>query len=221
MGRSDDRARPPDRVRFTEEMRGAVGFGAATHREGWDEGVAATCPLMFHLTISVSDIEHFAADPDHTAPAIGWVRCPALSDTDMRVERGTFNLFAPGQVPDRMTMRYRLWFRDCAGGPLTLSGFKDVGDDAGLDMWKDTTSLFTNLLDGHVPEPVRQPDGRFVPDDPAIVRARGILVIRTRDFARQLTTFRGTPRGVARFAGMFTSALWRTYRGRVRPTGAG
>jgi cholesterol oxidase len=56
-----------------------------------------------------------------------------------------------------------------------------------------------------------------VPDDPALVRARGILVIRTRDFARQLTTFRGSPNGVARFAGMFASALWRTYRGRVRP----
>ena len=78
--------------------------------------------------------------------------------------------------------------------------------------------LFTNLLDGHVPEPARRPDGRFVPDDPAVIRARGILVIRTRDFARQLTTFRGTPKGVARFAGMFASALWRTYRGRIRPT---
>ena len=64
-------------------------------------------------------------------------------------------------------MRYRLWFRDCAGNPLTMNGFKDVGDDAGLDMWKDTTSLFVNLLTGHVEEPPRQPDGRPVPDDPA------------------------------------------------------
>ena len=211
----------PDRVRFTEEMRGAVGFGAATHREGWDEGVAATCPLMFHLTISVTDLDRFAADPDHTAPAIGWVRCPALSDTDMRVERGTFNLFAPGQVADRTTMRYRLWFRDCAGEPLTLSGFKDVGDDAGLDMWKDTTSLFTNLLDGHVPEPARRPDGRFVPDDPAAgpgprhprhpdpgLRPPAHHVPRHTQGRRPASPACSRP------------PLWRTYRGRVRPTGA-
>ncbi len=69
----------PATVRFTEEMHGAVGFGAATHREGWELGVASTCPFMFHLTISVADLDRFADDPDHTAPAIGWVRCPPLS----------------------------------------------------------------------------------------------------------------------------------------------
>ncbi len=41
-------------------------------------------------------------------------------------------------------------------------------------------------------------------------------MIRTRDFARQLTTFRGTAGGVTRFGGMFMTALWRTYRGRDR-----
>ena len=204
----------PATVRFTEEMHGAVGFGAATHREGWEQGIASTCPFMFHLTISVSDLDRFADDPDHTAPAIGWVRCPPLADTNMPVERGEFNLFAPGFADGRLTMRYRLWFRDGAGNPLTMNGFKDVGDDPGLDMWKDTTSLYVNLLTGHVEEPPRAGAGRPVPDDPALVRARGILVIRTRDFARQLTTFRGTAGGVTRFGGMFMTALWRTYRGR-------
>ena len=107
----------PATVRFTEEMHGALGFGAETHREGWEQGIASTCPFMFHLTISVSDLDRFADDPDHTAPAIGWVRCPPLSGTNMPVERGEFNLFAPGFADGRLTMRYRLWFRDVCGQP--------------------------------------------------------------------------------------------------------
>ena len=43
--------------------------------------------------------------------------------------------------------------------------------------------------------------------------ARGILYIRPGDFATQLTTFRGSPRAVARFGRLFASTLWRTYRG--------
>lgn len=209
------------RVRFTEEMKGFVGFGAADNGEGWDQGSASACACMFHLTIAVADLATFAADPDHLAPAVGWVRCTAIADGNMPVERGWFNLFAPGFADGTLTMRYRLWFRDGAGNPLTLSGYKYIGDDSGLDMWRDTTSLATDILSGHVPEPPRAPGGRPVADDPALVRARGILVIRPTDFARQLTTFRGTLRGVGRFAGMFIGALWRTYRGRAGSTGGG
>ena len=116
-------------------------------------------------------------------------------------------------------MRYRLWFRDCAGSPLTLSGFKDVGDDAGLDMWKDTTSLSTTLLDGHVPEPAPA-RRRSSPTTRRWSGRRGLIFIRTRDFARQLTTFRGTPSGVAGFAGMFIRPV-ADLPGPGRPTGAG
>ena len=49
----------PATVRFTEEMHGAVGFGAADHRQGWEQGIASTCPFMFHLTISVDDLHRW------------------------------------------------------------------------------------------------------------------------------------------------------------------
>ena len=208
----------PDRVRFTEEMRGAVGFGAATHREGWDQGMAATCPLMFHLTISVDDLDALRRRPrPHRRRRSAGSAARRSSDTDMRVERGTFNLFAPGQVAERTTMRYRLWFRDCAGRPLTLSGYKDVGDDAGLDIWKDTTSLFTNLLDGHVPSRRAGPtavrprrpawSGPRHPrhPDPATSPAAHHVPRHTR------AAWPASPACSRR-------PLWRTYRGRVRPT---
>ena len=78
-------------------------------------------------------------------------------------------------------MLYRLWFRDGVGHPLTMTGFKLVKDDAGFDVWKDTTTLFTRVLQGHVAEG---------DDDAATVIASGIIIIRARDFAKQLTTFR-------------------------------
>ena len=79
-------------------------------------------------------------------------------------------------------MLYRLWFRDGVGHPLTMTGFKLVENDAGFDVWKDTTTLFTRVLQGHVAEG---------DDDTATVLASpGSIIIRARDFAKQLTTFR-------------------------------
>jgi cholesterol oxidase len=133
------------------------------------------------------------------------------------VVRGVFNLFAPGLSPGRTVMRYRLWFTTKDGEPLTLVGFKDVGNDPGLDAWRDTTCLFTRILEGHV-EPAGsggngQPDG----DEKAAERARGLVVIEPKMFARQLTTFRGHPVAVLRFSWMFARSLARIYWSKPRP----
>jgi cholesterol oxidase len=196
-------------VAFTEEMKGHCAFGTDDFVSGWDEGRRSTTELMFHLTISVDDIHRFETDVMHEALAIGWVQCPAIGDGRLEVVRGSFNLFAPGLASGRTTMRYRLWFCDGAGRPLTLVGYKDVGDDPGLDLWHDTTSLYTSLLDGHV-------ESGF--DGAAPTRAKGILFIKPLDFAKQLTTFRGRPSAIARFERLFLAALWRTYRGRAKRT---
>jgi hypothetical protein len=44
-------------------------------------------------------------------------------------------------------------------------------------------------------------------------RARGILVIPVASFARQLTTFRGSPVATARFVMLFMGTLVRVYVG--------
>lgn len=202
-------------VRFTEEMRGFLGFGAGDFRSGWHEGRASDTEIMFRLTISVDDLARFVADPLHEATASGWLAVPSLATGEIPLEGGRFNLFAPGLEPGRTTMRYRLRFRDAAGNPLTLVGFKDVGDDPGFDVWRDTTSLSISLLDGHVE--VDPAAVGAAAEDGHRVRARGVMVVRPLDFARQLTTFRGRPLAVARFAALFLAILWRTYAGRSAP----
>jgi cholesterol oxidase len=166
-------------VRFTEEMLGHVTFGEEDFARGAEPARDGAGALKFHLTIEVQDIERFGSDPMRPATAVGFLHCDALGG-QLPVERGWFNLFVDVE-PGVKHMLYRLWFRDGVGHPLTLTGFKLVRDDAGFDVWKDTTTLFTQVLRGHV-EVGGDADAELV--------ASGVLRIRVRDFAKQLTTFR-------------------------------
>ena len=179
-------------VRFTEEMLGHVTFGESDFDRGAEPARDGAGALMFHLTIEVDDIDRFGHDPMRAAGAVGYLRCDALGG-QLPVERGWFNLFVDTE-PGVKHMLYRLWFRDGVGHPLTMTGFKLVRDDAGFDVWKDTTTLFTHVLRGHV-EPGGDADAEHV--------ASGVLRIRVRDFAKQLTTFRaGGPSVGAQFGAL-------------------
>src|SRR5690606_13485182 len=126
---------------------GHVTLGEPGFRAGADGPHRVSC--MFHLTITVTDVERFVADPDHEASATGWVECDALGGR-LPVQRAVFNLFVDSGEPDRVWMKYRLFFADGAGNPLTFVGFKDVHDDPGIDLWPDTSTLYTRILAGHV-----------------------------------------------------------------------
>jgi hypothetical protein len=194
-------------VRFTEEMLGHVTFGELDFARGAQPNRDGAGAFKFHLTIEVEDIESFGNDPLRPATAAGWVECDALGGR-LGVEQGWFNLFVDVE-PGVKHMLYRLWFRDGVGHPLTMTGFKLVKDDAGFDVWKDTTTLFTRVLQGHV---------AAGDDDTATVIASGVIVIRARDFAKQLTTFRaGGPSvgsrlgALVRFGVIFVQQLAEAY----------
>ncbi len=202
----------PAALRFTETMTGPVALGETDPVRGAEVGRREGTALTFRLTIETEDVDRFVADRAHLADATGWVECEALGGR-FPVERGEFNLFVEEPEGGR-TMRYRLWFTDAAGHPLTLRAHKRVTDDPGLDVWADTTTLYTQLLLGHVAE-----SG----DPDAVVTAAGVLRIPLLSFARQLTTFR--TRGVTlgdrasalvTFQSFFIGQLWRAYGRRAR-----
>jgi hypothetical protein len=207
----------PATVQFTEEMLGHVTFGESDFNRGAVADRPGATGFKFHLTIVVDDIARFAQDDSRAAGAIGWVESDALGGR-LPVEHGAFNLFVDTE-PGVKHMLYRLFFRDGVGHPLTLSGYKLVRDDAGFDVWRDTTTLFTRIHRGHVDAP-EEPDAELV--------AAGVLRIRMRDFARQLTTFRGGPGvvaglgAIARFGWIFMGQLFEAYvlsKGRGRRHG--
>ncbi|MFC6084357.1 GMC oxidoreductase [Sphaerisporangium aureirubrum] len=190
---------------FTEEMRGFLSLGVADPRSGDVSSRTDGDRFSFELTIRIDDVSRFLAEPTHLARAEGWVDAPFCGGRRM-VERGWFNLFAPGLSSDRREMRYRLWFTDAEGEPRTLSGWKDVHHGPATRLWLDTSTLFSRLLEGHVPE------GE---DEGATVLGAGTLHIRPMDLAATLKSFDTEgPRGltaVARFGRFFVGELWDVY----------
>lgn len=203
-----DAPEPFTRLRFTEEMKGFIDFGEDDCRIAYERGRSQKQRCMFHLTMDIRGINRFVLDPDHETAARGYIECESLGGR-LPVEHGRFNLLLQQEVPGHQFMLYRLFFRDREGHPLTLTGYKDVRNDAGFDLWADTTTLFVRVFQGHV-EADSEQDAQRV--------AAGILRIYARDFAKQLTTFRVEAPTLAdrievtkRFGQLFLGKLWDVY----------
>jgi cholesterol oxidase len=187
-------------------MKGHITKGEPDPARGAQGGRRA--PFMFHLTMKIDDVDHFVTSPEHEARAEGWIEHEPFGGR-RPVERATFNLFTHDGDPARKRMLYRLFFSDAGGRPYTLSGFKDVHDDPGPDVWRDTTTLFTRIYEGHV---------SAADEAQAAVHGAGVLIIFELDFIRQLGTFRvdaPTQRerleALSRFGGLFLGKLWDVY----------
>jgi cholesterol oxidase len=189
---------------FTEEMDGYVSPGETDFDRAFREGKRSGNAFLFHLTITADDIERFISDQQHPAVAEGWVESDLFGGR-LPVTAGLFNLFVTDS-PSSRRMLYNLQFADAEQHPLTMTGFKEVLHGHGLDVWTETTTLFTHVLAGHVAPGV---------ESQARILASGILHIHPLDFARQLTTFRTDPPNhldaLARFGHLFVGELWEVY----------
>ncbi|MFI2566235.1 GMC oxidoreductase [Paenarthrobacter sp. NPDC018779] len=224
-------------VRFTEQMHGWFSPGMSDPEKGRMLGRDRSRKIMFELTIIAEDIEAFVADPSHPAKAEGYVLADYFGGR-MPVERGWFNLFVEDESTDGRPARrmlYRLWLRDPGGTPFTFTGYKQIHNEAGFDLWPDTTILYATILRGHVPPDAdtKPPDADTKPPDAdtqqtgsgSVVADRGvvgagILYIRPLDFAKQLTTFRAAgpapAAGLAAFMQLFAGELWQVYGRGIR-----
>jgi predicted acylesterase/phospholipase RssA len=212
----DDVAAPRTRLSFTEEMSGWFAFGATDPRRGALCGRERGTRLAFRLTIDIDGVNRFLLDPRHEAALHGWIDCEALGGR-LPVTSGGFNLFVQQDRTGHQRMYYRLHFADAAGHPLTLVGHKDVRDDPGRDLWRDTTTLYVHVLQGHVrpDEAGSDGDGTARPDGTV---GAGVLRLTPLDLARQLTTVRAhAPTAgervevVRRFGQLFLGKLWDVY----------
>jgi hypothetical protein len=230
--RGDDREYPTDvhsantKLSFTEEMKGYFTLGEIDYDRGYREGRDSGTSIMFHLTITVNGVNRFVTRPEHdTNDVVGYIRSDVLGG-ELPVEEGTFNLFIDAQDPAQKRMLYRLFFRDGRGGRLTLSGFKIIKDDPGVDLWHDTTTLFTRVLNGRVSAEEEAAVASDRQELGRIVVGSGIIIIHFFDFLKQLTTFRTegpTPSdrasAMSSFGRLFMGKLWDIYAPNVLASG--
>lgn len=195
-------------LRFTETMHGFVqpGFQPV---DGYVDAEAqakrAGHAARFKLTITIANLDAFLCDPAHQALATGTVVVDGLTGPDgAPVRNGQFNLFTAHAGYYDRKMLYRLPFAGTDGKAYVFTGLKEVHDDPGFDVWRDTTTLFSQVHGGDVGGPVW---------------GTGILTLRFLEFMRQLGTFEVTGTddfsekadAMARFGSAFLGNLWDVY----------
>jgi len=158
---------------------------------------------VFHLHVVYDDVAAAVRSPATPAQVFGTVDLPLDSEDTYDVLQGEFRLLETDeQAVELAHMSYDLTVQGRAGGRvLHIDGAKSIHNNAGFDLWRDTTDLPFRVLDG---------------ED---VVATGIVHIGPVGVARMLSTMRiqrggGAVRRVtqkARFVRMFLAHLVGTY----------
>jgi cholesterol oxidase len=193
-------------MRFTETMKGFVSTKVTDDfQKGFDQGTADNSTFEFTLTVISDDLNDILDNPDHPARLVGTSTAPVLSAKPMTGE-GQFQLLVtdPTRVNTRL-MTYAMKMTSEEGKTYFLDGTKIISDDGLLNIWRDTSTLFTTIYDG---------DSTAAP-----VLAKGILHIEVADFMRQMTTMQITNAptvqdsltGLIRFGAFFGQSLFDVY----------
>ena len=193
----------PPGIRFREVMAGGFALGATDPREGERQGERAGTVLTMRATPIIRDLERFIADPAHAGEMVGSIGFPPLGE-DLLAKSGAFNLFSPAGRPDVKEMIYELGF-EAGGKSYYLAGKKEVKDDPGFDLWKDTTTLFTRLHEGG--------------DASGAVVGAGVLHLKPAELLKLVGTVSPTDacapaertRLILRFGRFFLGNLWDSY----------
>ena len=201
-------------IEFTETMHGFLKTGAKASSIGeferaLQDGKNSNEPFRFLLTIKVNDIDKFIADPGLTAQAIGTVFGKSIGECQIHPS-SFFNLFVDESTSENTVrkMFYILHFNDKTGNKLTFFGYKIVEKRNGFDVWKSTTTLYSQIFLGHISD---------FKGHSAIPISAGILRLTKGDFAKQLTTLKTTGPNIidrtlayAKFSEVFASNILET-----------
>ena len=202
----------PERLglQFTESMAGHFSTKVKddyerAERQGKEDGSG----FRFVVTVLADELEQMMTDPNYTARMTGTVTASGLSSETLTLTEGRFNAFVtdPNDPTDLRRMRYRAKLTTEEGEVYYLDGYKHIRDDPGLDIWRDTTTLYITVHQGEGPE--------------GPIQGKGILHIGISDFRRQMSTLqiknaknmRERLGAMARFGRFFAGSLFGIYGG--------
>jgi cholesterol oxidase len=194
-------------IEFTETMKGFFSTSEKQdYAKAFEQGKAQSSPFEFTLTIQSQDVDRFVKDPEHEAGMAGTVKAPGLSASPLTISAGRFNLFVPEPSASyKKKMKYEMKLHSKEGQTFFFKGYKDVQDNKGIDLWKDTTVLYITVYEGD--------------NDQSPVKGMGILKIEPEDLAIQVTTMKAVHatknidklHAISAFGKLFAGALWDTY----------
>ena len=144
------------------------------------------------------------SDPAHAGYITGRIDFAPLG-LNLPSTAGVFNLFSPTDDPTTKYMVYELGFNASDGLPYYMAGKKIVQQASITDLWKATTTLYTELYKG---------TGKTGP-----VVGAGVLSLGMADLLAMIPTMHATnatspaqaAEATAKFGKFFLGELWETY----------
>lgn len=195
---------------FRETMSGGFALGETDPRAGQEAGKMAGTTLAMHASIHIRDLDTFVSEADHGGDITGHIDFSPFGQ-NIPASTGVFNLFSPTDDPKTKYMVYELAFQH-DGQDYYLSGKKEVRDTPGIDLWPDTTTLYTTLHKGT--------------DNSGEVVGAGVLGLSPVELAKLVSTVNVTDAdsvidqaaAIAKFGRFFMGELWDSYgRTKVDP----
>ena len=188
---------------FSEVMSGGVMLGETDPEKGLAQAKAAHTILAMHNTIVIDDLDRFIKDPAHLGSISGSIDWAPFGQ-GIPCPTGVFNLFSPTNDPALKFMIYELAFEH-GGQPYYFAGHKEVRVHPLLDMWKDTTTLYSQIHRGT--------------DKSGPVVAAGVVSLGPIDLLKMVRTFKAinasgpkdAAAAVTKFGTFFMGELWTTY----------
>lgn len=199
----DDAANGNGGIAFRETMKGGFALGVSDPHAGVEAGRKAGSELAMHATITIDDMDAFVADAQHAGHISGTIDFAPLG-VGLVAGRGVFRLFSPSGSTGEKHMVYELAFK-VGNEPHYLAGHKVVRKDGGLELWSDTTTLYTTLHRGEDRSGEVIGAGVLELTPVALMRLLGtVRAINTEDTAAKA-------RAVAKFGKFFSRELFDTY----------
>jgi predicted acylesterase/phospholipase RssA len=189
---------------FREKMSGGFALGETDPQTGEKLGHDAGNIFTMHGTINIDDLERFMSDPGHAGSITGQIDFTPLG-LSLPSTKGVFNLFSPTNNPTMKYMVYELGFNASDGKSYYMAGKKEVKQAPITDMWKATTTLYTQLYEG--------------PDKTGTVIGAGVLTLGVEDLLAMIPTMHATnttspvqaAETTTRFGRFFLGEIWDTY----------
>jgi predicted acylesterase/phospholipase RssA len=190
-------------ITFRETMTGRIIFGQTDPKAMQASKTGNDSILAMHATITIQDLDRFIADPNHLGQLNGAIDFPPFGQ-NIPAKSGVFNLFSPTDHPTLKLMVYEMGFEH-EGKDYYLAGRKEVRKDPVVDMWKETTTLYSQLHQGT--------------DKSGPVVAAGVLSLGMTDLMKMISTMHAinasspieATDAMLRFGRFFMGELWDTY----------